>query len=121
VLGAFDWAITHKDAYNIRVLNNSWGPGVGTPYDPGDPVNLAIAAAHDAGISVVFGAGNDGPRTDALNAFCVNPDAICVAGSDDNGNIAFFSSRGIPATASGTRRSPRPATTSCRCAASPAR
>jgi serine protease AprX len=96
VLGAFDWAIGHKDQYGIRVLNNSWGPGYGTPYDPDDPVNRAIDAAWDNGISVVFGAGNDGPRTDALNAFSVNPHAIGVGASDANGMLAFFSSRGIP-------------------------
>lgn len=96
VLGAFDWSIKHKDEYGIRVLNNSWGPGYGTPYDPDDPVNLAIDAAWDAGISVVFGAGNDGPRTDALNAFSVNPHAISVAASDVAGQLAFFSSRGVP-------------------------
>ena len=96
VLGAFDWAIGHKDQYGIRVLNNSWGPGYGTPYDPDDPVNGAIDAAWNAGISVVFGAGNDGPRTDALNAFSVNPHAISVAASDTANQLAFFSSRGIP-------------------------
>lgn len=96
VLGAFDWAITHKDDYNIRVLNNSWGPAAGTPYDPQDPVNLAIDAAHDAGITVVFGAGNDGPKSDTLNEFSVNPDAISVGGSDDTNQLIFFSSRGVP-------------------------
>ncbi|MDQ1687547.1 MAG: serine protease AprX [Frankiaceae bacterium] len=96
VLGAFDWAIGHKDQYGIRVLNNSWGPGYGTAYDPDDPVNGAIDAAWNAGISVVFGSGNDGPRTDALNAFSVNPHAISVAASDSVNQLAFFSSRGIP-------------------------
>jgi serine protease AprX len=96
VLGAFDWAIGHKDQYGIRVLNNSWGPGYGTPYDPDDPVNKAIDAAWDNGISVVFGAGNDGPRTDSLNALSVNPHAISVGASDTAGMLAFFSSRGLP-------------------------
>jgi serine protease AprX len=97
VLAAFDYALTHRDAYNIKVLNNSWGPGVGTPYDPDHPVNRAIDAAWNAGISVVFGAGNDGPRTDALNAFSVNPHAISVAATNKNTtHMAFFSSRGVP-------------------------
>jgi serine protease AprX len=97
VLAGFDYAITHKDLYNIKVLNNSWGPGVGTPYDPQHPVNLAIDAAWNAGISVVFGAGNDGPRTDSLNAFSVNPHAISVAATNKNTQqMAFFSSRGVP-------------------------
>lgn len=97
VLAGFDYAIGHKDLYNIKVLNNSWGPGVGTPYDPDHPVNKAIDAAWNAGISVVFGAGNDGPRTDSLNAFSVNPHAISVAATNKyTQQIGFFSSRGIP-------------------------
>lgn len=96
VLGAYDYAIEHRAQYNIRVINNSWGPGVGTPYDPEHPVNLATDAAWAAGISVVFGAGNDGPRTDSMNAFSVHPKAISVAGGTKGGDIAFFSSRGVP-------------------------
>jgi serine protease AprX len=97
VLAAFEYAVANASRYNIKVLNNSWGPGYGTPYDPDHPVNRAIDAAWNAGISVVFGAGNDGPRTDALNAFSVNPHAISVAATNKNtGHIGFFSSRGVP-------------------------
>ncbi len=98
VLAAFDWVLAHKDdpRYNIKVINNSWGPGAGTPYDPEDPVQRAIVVAHNAGLSVVFGAGNDGPSTDTLNAFSANPDAISAAGGNKAGHIAFFSSRGVP-------------------------
>ena len=97
VLAAFEYSLANRDRYNIKVLNNSWGPGYGTPYDPDHPVNKAIDAAWDAGISVVFGAGNDGPRTDSLNAFSVNPHAISVAGTNKlNEHIMFFSSRGVP-------------------------
>lgn len=96
VLAAFDWVIEHRVQYNIRVINNSWGPDPGTPFDPNDPVHRAIGAAHDAGMAVVFGSGNAGPTTDTLNAFSVNPKAISVAGGSKNGHIAFFSSRGVP-------------------------
>lgn len=96
VLTAYDWVIEHAEEHNIRVINNSWGPGKGTPYDPGHPVNLASDAAHAAGISVVFGAGNDGPTTDTLNMFSVHDSALSVAGGINTGHIAFFSSRGVP-------------------------
>ena len=97
VLAGFDYAITNAARYNIKVLNNSWGPGYGTPYDPDHPVNRAIDAAWDAGISVVFGAGNDGPKTDSLNAFSVHPRAISVAATNKwSEHVAFFSSRGVP-------------------------
>ena len=98
VLAAYDWVIEHKDdpGYNIKVVNNSWGPDKGTPFDPADPVQRAISAAHDAGLTVVFSAGNSGPATDSLNAFSVNPDAVSVAAGIKEGHIAVFSSRGVP-------------------------
>jgi serine protease AprX len=96
VLGAFDHAISHRDQYGIKVINNSWGPGAFTPYDPGDPVNLAIDAAWDAGISVTFGAGNDGTRTDSLNMFSENPHVIGVGSGTKAHQQSFFSSKGVP-------------------------
>ena len=98
VLAGFDWVLANKDdpRYNIKVINNSWGPGAGHPYDPDEPVQRAIAAAHDAGLSVVFGAGNDGPRTGTLNAFSANPKAISAAAGTKAGHMAVFSSRGVP-------------------------
>lgn len=96
VLGAFDHALAHRVEYNLKVINNSWGPGAFTPYDPQDPVNLAIDAAWNDGVSVVFGAGNDGTRTDSLNMFSANPHAISTGGGMKNGQQAFFSSKGVP-------------------------
>jgi serine protease AprX len=96
VLAAFDHAISHRDTYNIKVINNSWGPGAFTPYDPEHPVNLAIDTAWARGISVTFGAGNDGTRTDSLNMFSANPHAISVGGGRKDGQQAFFSSKGVP-------------------------
>ncbi|MCW2672012.1 MAG: hypothetical protein JWP14_601 [Frankiales bacterium] len=96
VLAAFDYAISHKDQYNIKVINNSWGPGAFTAYDPNHPVNLAIDAAWAKGISVVFGAGNDGTRTDSLNMFSANPHAISVGSGTKNHQQAFYSSKGVP-------------------------
>jgi serine protease AprX len=96
VLAAFDHALAHRDAYGIKVINNSWGPGAFTPYDPEHPVNLAIDAAWSKGVSVVFGAGNDGTRTDSINMFSANPHAISVGGGRKDGQQAFFSSKGVP-------------------------
>ncbi|MFN7131450.1 MAG: S8 family serine peptidase, partial [Myxococcales bacterium] len=96
VLAAFDWLITNAGTYNIKVVNNSYGPGAGFPFDPEHPVQRAIEAVHDAGISVVYSAGNSGPTTGTLNAFAVNPKAIAAAGGTKAGHLAFFSSRGVP-------------------------
>lgn len=98
VLGAWDWILANhaNPAYNIKVVNNSWGPGAGAQYDPEEPVQRGIAALHDAGLVVVFGAGNDGPKTGTINIFSANPKAISAAGSTKSGHIALFSSRGVP-------------------------
>jgi serine protease AprX len=96
VLAAFDHALAHRDQYNIKVINNSWGPGAFTAYDPEHPVNRAIDAAWNDGVSVVFGAGNDGTRTDSVNMFSENPHAISVGGGRKDHQQAFFSSKGVP-------------------------
>ncbi|MDP3711899.1 MAG: S8 family serine peptidase [Mycobacteriales bacterium] len=96
VLGAYDHAIAHAAEYGIKVINNSWGPGAFTNYDPEHPVNRATDAAWAAGINVVFGSGNDGTRTDSLNMFSAHPKAISVAGGRKDGQQAFFSSKGVP-------------------------
>lgn len=96
VLAAYDHAIVNRDKYGIRIINNSWGPGAFTDYDPEHPVNRATDAAWEAGISVVFGAGNDGTRTDSLNMFSSHPRAISAGGGRKDGQQAFFSSKGVP-------------------------
>ena len=113
VLQAVDWMIDHKAKYNIKVVNNSWG-GTGE-FDPTDPVNEAMKTVHDAGITVVFAAGNDGPAENTMNYHSVAPWVISVAAGcklfvldpsnsasqcvDASGRapvLAGFSSRGIP-------------------------
>jgi serine protease AprX len=98
VLAGMDWILAHHTdpRYNIKVVNNSWGPGAGAQYDANEPVQRGIDAMHDAGITVVFGAGNDGPKTGTLNIFSANPKAISAAGGTKLGHIALFSSRGVP-------------------------
>ncbi|MGH7256599.1 MAG: S8 family peptidase [Nitrospirales bacterium] len=76
-------------------MSNSWGTR--GRFSSDDPINIATKAAHDAGLVVVFAAGNDGPDLDSLNPYCVAPWVICVAaGHKDGRTLADFSSRGIP-------------------------
>ncbi|MEA2480655.1 MAG: serine protease AprX [Thermoleophilaceae bacterium] len=66
-LAAYDWILTHRAALNIVAVNNSFGPeGDDVRYDSTDPVSVATKALHDAGVTVVFAAGNSGTgaRTD---------------------------------------------------------
>ena len=94
-LEGFDWVLDRQAAYGIRVISNSWGTS--GEFDPEDPINVASRAASEAGMVVVFAAGNAGPGTDTLNPYCVAPWALCVAaGEKDGRTLAGFSSRGIP-------------------------
>ena len=109
-LAGFDWVLENAAKYNIKVVNNSWGSSA-SPFDPNDPTNVATKAVHDAGITVLFAAGNDGPGENTLNPYSVAPWVIGVAAgcktvSPDPTNsaslcaggysmLADFSSRGI--------------------------
>jgi len=91
---SFDWLLANRARYDIRVISNSWGTS--GAFDPADPVNVASKAAHDAGMVVVFAAGNDGPGDNTLNPYSVAPWVIGVAaGNKDGQTLAEFSSRGI--------------------------
>ncbi|HYR28434.1 MAG TPA: S8 family serine peptidase [Thermoanaerobaculia bacterium] len=93
-LEGFNDVLENRQRYNIRVVSNSWGTtGL---FDANDPVNVASKAAHDAGLTVVFAAGNEGPADNTLNPYSVAPWVIGVAaGNKDGSTLADFSSRGI--------------------------
>jgi serine protease AprX len=91
-LGSFDWILSHPEA-NIRVSSNSWGCCDGEQFDRNNPVNVATKALYDAGIVVLFAAGNSGgPNT--LGTYAQSPWVITVAAAEDPVKIASFSSRG---------------------------
>lgn len=91
-IGGFDYAITHQQQYNIRVITNSWGSS--GDFDPNDPINIASKKAHDRGITVLFAAGNEGPAENTHNPYAKAPWVISVAAGEKNGKLADFSSRG---------------------------
>lgn len=112
ILAGFDYILSHRKEYNIKVVNNSWGSD--GAYDAADPINKATKKVHDAGITVVFAAGNSGPGQNTMNPYSVAPWVISVAAGckigvvdptnsgahcvDGNGRgvVADFSSRGVP-------------------------
>ena len=59
VVAGIAWAIAHKDQYNIRVLNLSIGGDPVGSFQV-DPVDQAVEAAWQNGITVVCAAGNEG-------------------------------------------------------------
>ncbi|WP_223700509.1 S8 family peptidase [Sutcliffiella deserti] len=91
-IGGFDYAITHQQEYDIRVITNSWGSS--GDFDPNHPINIASKKAYDRGIVVLFAAGNEGPAENTHNPYAKAPWVISVAAGVKDGTLADFSSRG---------------------------
>ncbi|HUF39507.1 MAG TPA: S8 family serine peptidase [Anaerolineales bacterium] len=89
---AYDWILTHHEAYNIRVVNNSWGSS-GGDVNLRNPIVMATYAAYQEGILSVFASGNSGGY-DIINPYSIAPWLLSVAAGKKNGGLAEFSSRG---------------------------
>jgi serine protease AprX len=102
-----------RETHNVRVISNSWGSS-GSHFAPFDPISIASKRAYDEGMVVTFAAGNDGPGADTLNPYSASPCVISVAAGAAKdtttatnplisqgvpGQLAGFSSRGIPGDA----------------------
>jgi serine protease AprX len=92
VLSGIDYILSQRVAQNIRVVNCSFG--ISGVFDVNDPVNIATRIMHDAGISVVFSAGNRGDQPNSLNPYSVAPWVIGVGATTKSGSLSSFSSRG---------------------------
>jgi serine protease AprX len=92
VLEGFDYLLANGSNLGVRVVNCSFSAS--TVYDANDPVNVATKMLTDAGINVVFSAGNTGPGQHTLNPYAVAPWVVSVGATDTQGHLASFSSRG---------------------------
>jgi serine protease AprX len=93
-LAGYDWILANRARYGIRVINNSWADGK-IAYDPQDPLNRASKAAFDAGITVVFAAGNDGQASgNVFNRYAWPSWVVSVGGSTKLGTLGDYSSAG---------------------------
>lgn len=92
VLEGFDYLLTNGKDLRVRVVNCSFSTN--TAFDTNDPVNVATEMLTDAGINVVFSAGNAGPGAHTLNPYAAAPWVVSVGATDTQGRLANFSSRG---------------------------
>ena len=98
IIGAYDYLLANQYAYNVRVINNSWGGSLDAEgIDPSNPVNVATRVSHDRNITVVFAAGNAGDTPTSINPYSTMPWTISVAAGVKQGlgSPADFSSRGV--------------------------
>lgn len=106
VIAAVDYAVTHRQEFNIRVINMSIGASVHESYNT-DMLTVAAKRAVEAGIVVVASAGNRGRNQDgavqygSIAAPGNAPWVLTVGASSHMGTatraddtIASFSSRG---------------------------
>src|SRR4030095_338788 len=92
VIEGLDYILWKRQELGIKVVNCSFSAD--TLYDPNDPVNVATRMLIDRGVSVVFSAGNNGPGMDTLNPYAMAPWVVGVGATDEDGQLADFSSRG---------------------------
>ncbi|MCA9776578.1 MAG: S8 family peptidase, partial [Candidatus Eremiobacteraeota bacterium] len=100
IIKAIQTAVEMKDELNIKVINMSLG-GPASKNGESDPINQAIKAAKEAGVTVVVAAGNEGPDRKTVGSPGNSLNAITVGAIDDNNTAdpsddkpAEFSSRG---------------------------
>lgn len=100
IVKAIQTAVEMKEDLNIRVINMSLG-GPASKNGEKDPINMAIKAAKEAGITVVVAAGNEGPDPKTVGSPGNSLNAITVGALDDKNTPdrsddvpASFSSRG---------------------------
>lgn len=105
-IAAINWAISNKTAYNIRVINISFGTPPKDSYTT-DPLCLAARQAFNAGILVVASAGNNGKSTSgaklygSINSPGIEPSVLTVGAANTYGTdnrmddtVTTYSSRG---------------------------
>lgn len=92
VLEGFDYLLTNGRNLGVGVVNCSFSAN--TVFDTNDPVNVATKMLTEAGINVVFSAGNAGPGAHTLNPYAAAPWVVSVGATDTQGRLASFSSRG---------------------------
>jgi serine protease AprX len=90
VIAGIEWAAKQKpDVMNLSLGANVYGSCDGT-----DPCCQAVDAAMDLGVVVCIAAGNAGPGSSTVGSPGCAKKVITIGASDDNDNIAWFSSRG---------------------------
>ena len=102
VVRGIEWVLAHRTAYNIRVINLSFGAPATLPYRA-DPMSAAVEIAWRRGLVVVAASGNGGPDRDTVVTPGIDPYAITVGATDDRGTLgrgddllAWFSAWGSP-------------------------
>src|SRR6266513_1006328 len=85
-IAGIEWVLAHRTAYNIRVINLSFGAPANLPYRV-DPMSAAVEIAWRRGLVVVAASGNGGPQRDTVVTPGIDPYVITVGATDDRGTL----------------------------------
>jgi serine protease AprX len=86
VVRGIEWVLAHRIAYNIRVINLSFGAPAQLSYRV-DPMSAAVEIAWRRGLLVVAASGNGGPERDTVVMPGIDPYVITVGATDDLGTL----------------------------------
>ncbi len=101
VVRGIEWVLAHRAAYNIRVMNLSFGAPETTSYRT-DPMAAAVEIAWRRGLVVVAAAGNSGPGRDTVASPGIDPYVITVGAADDHGTVTTRDDTFAPFSSWGT-------------------
>jgi hypothetical protein len=87
VVAGLNQVLAEDGHYHFAAVNLSLG--IKTPCSGPDPMSVAIAALHDAGIGVVVASGNDGDPNGIAWPACL-PDAVSVGSVSPAGTVSVF-------------------------------
>lgn len=100
IFAGMQWILGHQTAYNIRVVNMSFGGTVRSSYAD-DLLASAAELLNFAGMVTVVSAGNAGPGPSTITSPGNDPFVVTVGAADDAGTatladdgVALWSSRG---------------------------
>jgi serine protease AprX len=88
VLAGMQWILGNRAAYNIRVLNISFGAPARSGYQ-GDLLAAAAETLNFAGVLVVAAAGNGGGAAGTIISPATDPFVLTVGAIDDHGSNSF--------------------------------
>lgn len=92
VLSGLKWVLQHKEKYNIRILNISFGTSPNKELDEDSILIRGVEAVWDAGIVVITAAGNNGPEKCSVTVPGISRKVITVGAYDD---VEYKDERGI--------------------------
>ena len=87
VVRGIEWVLANRAAYNIRVINLSFGAPPPLSYRL-DPMSAAVEIAWRRGLVVVAASGNGGPQGGTVVTPGIDPYVITVGATDDRGNLS---------------------------------